>query len=706
VIDIDQHGEPDEVLEQRNEKAAHDFFQMLAEFGGDPLLMKSNGRGGYHLWLIFDRAVSSKNLHALGKTIVQHWEKLEINEPEVFPKQPELKEGQLGNLMRLPGLHHTYEFHTQVWDGKTWLKGQQAIDRICAVRLCPGDLVFNSNFKIEEITSPPKTSLKPLQHSTTSSPELIVRARAYLAKMPPAISGQKGRNQFLNAACRMVDDFALGREEANKLLKDYNARCVPPFNDREFADKLDSALAKVAARGGPSGSKTGLAIAEPPCSGPCFVGYVPDFGLIHTGWVRGFCDKPLPLGEMIYRFSLWNRLHAHPLIPDLLIRQLVWGTRHDKNWRSRLAKKTKILGRLKTVKNKKICSAERCMLYGTAVAHRHYTASLTHYGCLESFRAKNDVNNIHANRFLLYADEHKERREQLQRNGALFNIYWPAFILGGSPKVGWSWAQQLLVVNLVRELTRVEAKSGKAITGAVVKGGMVAGTTAVSSPERCPILDRYQDYVVFGGNGRRKGRGYQIIGRTDKGWLHRSGYTLPEKDPSASETSEKRRRELMKTFLTDLAFLSNELGLVPVGLLNGVWRNIGQLMDCLKTGNGQDWLEACTMRVYAPADWQTRWRKYFSDKLGFGWIPVCPESCTLTAELGDASRFDSAHAIRKWLSDMNWSQKYLAERITAVTGCKCSLRRVERNLSDKGPSPDFQKDVLSVHAHNSDSKVT
>jgi len=151
VIDIDQHGEPDEVLEQRNEKAAHDFFQMLAEFGGDPLLMKSNGRGGYHLWLIFDRAVSSKNLHALGKTIVQHWEKLEINEPEVFPKQSELEEKKLGNWVRLPGLHLTYEFHTQVWDGEKWLKGEEAIDRICAVRLCPGDLVSSGNFEIEEL---------------------------------------------------------------------------------------------------------------------------------------------------------------------------------------------------------------------------------------------------------------------------------------------------------------------------------------------------------------------------------------------------------------------------------------------------------------------------------------------------------------------------------------------------------------------------
>jgi len=554
----------------------------------------------------------------------------------------------------------------------------------------------------------PKPSLKPLQHSTTLSPEVIIRARAYLAQMPPAISGQKGRNHFLNAACRMVDDFALGREEAKTLLGEYNTRCVPPFNEKELADKLDSALAKVAARGGPSGSKAGLATAESPFSGPRFVGYIPDFTLVALHHFLFCCDKPVPLGNMIYRFILWHRLHACPHIPDLLVRQLVWGATYDKNWRSRLAEKKNIIGSLKPVENNKVCSAEKCMLYGTGTVHRHYYVHRDKYPILDFFRAKNDVNHIHGDRFLLYSDEHKELREQLQSKGWLFNAYCPAFVLGGSPKVGWTWPQQTLVFGMVRELTRAKSKPGTAITGEIIKCGMVPATSNGSRLVLCPLLSQTQEYVAFAGNGKRKGRGYQIIGRTNKGWLNRSGYVLPAREPSRepSRESNQKRRDLMRPFLTDLSFLSEELGLVPAGVLNGQWKSIGQMMDSLRTGNGQDWLEACTLRIYAPADWQMRWRKYFSEKLGFGWIPVCPESCALTAEPGDASRFDSAHAIRKWLSDMSWSQRYLAERITAVTGYKCSLRRVERNLSDKGPSPDFQKDVLSVHAHNSDSKVT
>src|SRR5262249_48648975 len=47
-------------------------------------------------------------------------------------------------------------------------------------------------------------------------------ARAYLAKMAPAIEGQGGDRQTFTAACRLVVDFALSPEEALPLLLEYN----------------------------------------------------------------------------------------------------------------------------------------------------------------------------------------------------------------------------------------------------------------------------------------------------------------------------------------------------------------------------------------------------------------------------------------------------------------------------------------------------
>lgn len=540
----------------------------------------------------------------------------------------------------------------------------------------------------------PTTEVRP--PSREPSLELVSRARTYLAQMPPAVSGQQGRNQFFNAACRMVDDFALTHKHAMELLKEYNDRCVPPFNDRELLDKLDSALAKVAARGGPSGSALNTHSHQPAQSKPRFLGYVPDFGLVAQQYVCLTTNKRVSLGEMLYRFTLWDRLDSGALVPDIMLRQLIWGAKFDKNWKARLRQKKEFLGPLKPLENNSLCKAGTCSLHGRGFAHHNYLYRLSKYLVLELFRPQNDVDNVHGNRFNLYGDEFKEQREKGQRSGVLFNVYWPAFILGGSRPVGWSWSQQLLVMGMVRELTRTKAKPGQGITGETVKGGMVPATSSASRLVQCPLLDPSRDYVVFAGNGKRKGRGYQIIGRTGKGWLHRSGYVLPEKDPLGK--SDKARRECMKPFLTDLSFLSKELGLVPVGVLNGQWKSMGQMMDCLRTGSGQDWLEACTLRIFAPADWRPRWRQYFSDKLGFAWIPETPEDDVVhetkdpSAEIGSVS----AHEIREFLKEMKWTQKHLANEIARNTRRPCSVRRVERQLGSSGPNDKFRAAFIAV----------
>lgn len=547
----------------------------------------------------------------------------------------------------------------------------------------------------------PRPSTEARYPLVESSPELILRARAYLAKMDPAISGQKGRNQFLNTACRIVDDFALSREHALPLLQEYNQRCIPPFNDQELDDKLDSALAKVAERNGPSGSKIGSLTPELAPSGPRFFGYLPDFGHVTTNYVFYPNEKPMPFGLMLATFALWHRLDPYPLIPDVVLRQLVWGATYDKNWKARLPKRKKLLWWLKPYEYNKVCSAERCMLQGTGIVHRHYSAAWNTYPILSSFLPKNDVKYIQGDRFKLYSDEFKVQREDLQRRGILFSVYWPAFILGGSPKVGWTWSQQLLVMKMVRELTRTKAKRGEGITGEIVKGGLVATTSTAMASQlvSCPLLDSNREYVVFAGNGRRKGQGYRIIGQTDKGWLHRSGYKLPAKEPLGD--SNKKRLECMRQFLTDLAFLSQELGLVPVGILKGEWKNIGQMMDCSRSGRGQDWLEACTLRIFTPADWRKRWRQYFSNKLGFAWIPETHEDSGAAAPNGAFRKLGgtiSAHEVRCFLKKLGWTQKQLAEEITKISGRSCSLRRVERNLRSKGPSADFQREFTAVRA--------
>jgi hypothetical protein len=67
---------------------------------------------------------------------------------------------------------------------------------------------------------------------------ILDRARRYLAKVPPAISGQHGDVQTFRVCCRLVRGFALDDRSALDLLAAWNARCEPPWSDRELTDKL------------------------------------------------------------------------------------------------------------------------------------------------------------------------------------------------------------------------------------------------------------------------------------------------------------------------------------------------------------------------------------------------------------------------------------------------------------------------------------
>lgn len=67
------------------------------------------------------------------------------------------------------------------------------------------------------------------------------RAKAWLAKVPPSISGQNGHAQCMTAARGLVWGFNLSRSDAHHLLGEWNITCRPPWSERELAHKLSQA---------------------------------------------------------------------------------------------------------------------------------------------------------------------------------------------------------------------------------------------------------------------------------------------------------------------------------------------------------------------------------------------------------------------------------------------------------------------------------
>ena len=67
------------------------------------------------------------------------------------------------------------------------------------------------------------------------------RARAYLSRVPPAVAGHHGDLHTFQTCCRIVRGFALDDDEALAVLAEWNARCQPPWTERELREKIRSA---------------------------------------------------------------------------------------------------------------------------------------------------------------------------------------------------------------------------------------------------------------------------------------------------------------------------------------------------------------------------------------------------------------------------------------------------------------------------------
>ena len=71
--------------------------------------------------------------------------------------------------------------------------------------------------------------------------DVLRRAQAYVAKVPPAIQGEGGDSHTFKLVSTLVRGFDLADAEVREVLREWNARCVPPWTDEELEKKLISA---------------------------------------------------------------------------------------------------------------------------------------------------------------------------------------------------------------------------------------------------------------------------------------------------------------------------------------------------------------------------------------------------------------------------------------------------------------------------------
>ena len=145
-IDIDLHDNDDlSVTPEGNFVAARSWWQALVDAGFDPLLMDSNGRGGYHIWVIFEYPMITKTVRRWATQLVSNFSTRGLDQPpDLFPKT--FRQGHYGSWLRLPGRHHTHEHYHRVWNDELWdedhrwLEGHDAIDRLLRTQFASNEV--------------------------------------------------------------------------------------------------------------------------------------------------------------------------------------------------------------------------------------------------------------------------------------------------------------------------------------------------------------------------------------------------------------------------------------------------------------------------------------------------------------------------------------------------------------------------------------
>jgi hypothetical protein len=72
----------------------------------------------------------------------------------------------------------------------------------------------------------------------------LERAALWLAKVPPAVSGQNGHSTTYTAAVGLAHGFGLSSGDALNLLSEWNRSCQPPWSEKELLHKIAQAQSK------------------------------------------------------------------------------------------------------------------------------------------------------------------------------------------------------------------------------------------------------------------------------------------------------------------------------------------------------------------------------------------------------------------------------------------------------------------------------
>jgi hypothetical protein len=217
ATEVDRHSEDAGPDPEVNWRAALCWYERAVSLGWHPLLTDSDGKGGYHLRLLFAELVPTRRVFWYIRWLTRNFHDFGFaKHPETFPKQVAIAPDRFGNWLRVFGMHHTEKHWSRVWDGSRWLDGNEAVEFILSLSGDPATLIP------EDI-------------------EAQYRVPLYLAKLPHLCEGQGRDDIAYNLLAFLVRDLALQDEEALDWAEEWDRGNSPP----KGRDRLREILANV-----------------------------------------------------------------------------------------------------------------------------------------------------------------------------------------------------------------------------------------------------------------------------------------------------------------------------------------------------------------------------------------------------------------------------------------------------------------------------
>ena len=339
------------------------------------------------------------------------------------------------------------------------------------------------------------------------------------------------------------------------------------------------------------------------------------------------------------------------LLPDIGLGQIIWGGNHatwPANWRNTIMDVLMSLGQLhvaalriggtewrpkftmrsvavahceiveRTQRQGDVCQ-RTCPLWNQPVAHEHFRVQIGYgfLGLLENFAIHDDREGGRQFDFEQRKPEGEAGKliTDARSHGQIVPVHLPAKVFGPSDWSGLTQGQRGIIQGLVREVTRVKARTKSSRRD---KADMLIGNQVPDVHGRqvvCPLLRADGRYLSFNGNGARRGQGYLIIGNDSSGWLAKCGYDTGATGEAAGG-KPYRIGNAARTFLADLAELVRLLGLTVVGIArrNEQWLTLKRLQEIADLPAALDLLREIHLRIYGPEDFHNRFRGLIAER--------------------------------------------------------------------------------------------